>query len=100
MLAPIRPRPTMPNFTDGPSSQQKAGEGPPSGYQEHYPNEVASPSPRLVAKVCRLSGRRGSQPAASLDIARVGRSPSAIAPTITNRGHEKQKHECHPQNPP
>jgi hypothetical protein len=90
----------MPSFTDGSSSQQEASESPATSNEKDYPNEVASPSPRLVAKVCWLARRRGPEPATSLDIARVWWSPSAIAPTVGNRGHEKQEHERHPQNPP
>src|ERR1017187_26169 len=100
MLAPIRPSPTMPNFTDGSSSQQEAREGPATSNEKNYPNKVTSPPPRLVAKVCGLSNRRCPQAAASLDIPRIWRSPSTIAPTIGNRGHEKQEHERHPQDPP
>jgi hypothetical protein len=53
MLAPIRPSPIMPSFTDGSSSQQEASESPATSNEKDYPNEVASPSPRLVAKVSR-----------------------------------------------
>jgi hypothetical protein len=100
MLAPIRPSPIMPSFTDGSSSQQEASESPATSNEKDYPNEVASPSPRLVAKVGRLAHRSCPEPATSLDIARVWRSPSAIAPTIGNRRYEKQEHEYHPQDPP
>jgi hypothetical protein len=47
----------MPNFTGGSSSQQEASESPATSNEKDYPNEVASPSPRLVAKVGWLPGR-------------------------------------------
>ena len=57
MLAPIRPSAIMPNFTKCSSTKQEASEGPTPSNEKDYPNEVASPSPRLVAKVGWLPGR-------------------------------------------
>jgi len=82
------------------SSQKRDHKHPAHSNERNYPNNVTSPPPGLMAKVWRLPQGRCPQPAASLDIARVWRSPSAIAPAITNRGYQEQKYECHPQNPP
>ncbi len=90
----------MPDFTDCSSSQQKARKHPTHSDKYNHPDNVSSPPPGLVPEVCWLPHRGCPQPAASLDIARVWRSPSAIAPAVTNRGYEEQKYECHPQNPP
>ena len=35
-----------------------------------------------------------------METARVRRPPFAMSQTIDSRGHEKEEHECHPQNPP
>jgi hypothetical protein len=85
MLAPIRPSAIMPNFTKCSSTKQEASEGPTPSNEKDYPNEVASPSPRLVAKVCWLRHRGGPQGATPLDIPGVGRPPSTVAPAIANR---------------
>src|SRR5664280_2884333 len=82
------------------SSPPQPKENPENPDEKHHPHEVAAPPPGVVIKRGGTSGSGRALRAASLDVPRIWRSPSAVAPTIADRRQEKDEQEDHPQPEP
>jgi len=97
---PMRIAVFQPPRSTGPDRQEDRRDDPCEADEEREPNEVSTPSPGFVPERADRSTGGRLLGAASLEIPRVWRTPAPVAPAVTERRHEEEKHEHHPHQPP